>query len=285
MDILEVGILVLLILVIVGLVLVIRRLSRKNKIISRQSEQLTENQFALEEKNLEYERIVFEKNSIMSMVSHDLKAPLNRVFALLELMKIDSKKLTETQLEYLEKIETVVTDGIHLIRNLMDIRSLEDKGVEMEQKKLNIVPIVKRMVENYQPLSQKKKIDLHFECSMTALPVMADKLYLDRVLENLISNAVKFTKLGGTVHVTIKDSPNYVLISFRDQGPGIPVDERDKLFNKYQPLSVRPTGGESSNGLGLAIVKMITEKFGGKIEFETEIDKGSTFTLHLKKEA
>jgi signal transduction histidine kinase len=130
-------------------------------------------------------------------------------------------------------------------------------------------------------LAEKKGIQFHFNAPATAI-LFADKLYLTRVFENLLSNALKFTEPGRQVFVDIIDQGESILAAIRDEGPGISAEDQMKLYNKLQRLTARPTGGESSTGLGLWIVKTILDKMEGTIECKSS-HLGTTFIVKLKK--
>jgi signal transduction histidine kinase len=103
------------------------------------------------------------------------------------------------------------------------------------------------------------------------------------VLENLVSNAVKYSPAGKEINVSVNDTNQKIQIRVRDYGVGIPVDEEDRLFKKFSKLSVQPTAGESSNGLGLSLVKRYMELMNGKVWFERPADGGSIFAIELLK--
>ena len=113
--------------------------------------------------------------------------------------------------------------------------------------------------------------------------VIADKIYLAQVIENLITNAIKYSPVNSKVHVTAEEDRGMVRISISDHGPGLSDEDQERLFKKYQLLSTRPTEGESSIGLGLSIVKLFTERMGGEVKCETKLGKGTTFHVFLKK--
>jgi len=115
------------------------------------------------------------------------------------------------------------------------------------------------------------------------LRVSADKVYTEQIIENLVSNAIKYSPNGSKVHVEATDNGETVRVSVRDEGPGLTPEDQKKLFRKFQPLSAKPTGGETSTGLGLSIVKTFTEKMGGKVSYETQLGKGTTFHIDLRK--
>jgi signal transduction histidine kinase len=257
------------------------KLRQKNEIILRQSNEIEAQFGLLEQRKNELDELFHQNKQIISVVSHDLKGPFNRIFALVHLMNLSAENFTPEQKEYLNKIHQVVSDGLGMIRNLLDNRRLEDKGIEFFNEKLNLVTLLGGLVKNYQTLAEKKGIQFHFNAPAHAI-VVADKLYLTRVFENLLSNALKFTESGRQVFVDITDQSDGIRVAIRDEGPGISAEDQLKLYNKLQRLTARPTGGESSTGLGLWIVKTILEKMDGSIECQSS-QLGTTFIVKLKK--
>ncbi len=222
-----------------------------------------------------------EKQQIISVVSHDLKGPFNRVFALIQLMTLSTEPLAEDQKEYLGKMHQIVADGLTMIRNLLDNRRLDEKAIDFVPEKVNLSLMISVLIKNYRTLAEKKKIQLFLEAPNQAF-LVTDKLYFNRVIENLISNALKFSPYESSIHVILKLDNGVAEIRVTDEGPGISDEDQEKLFLKYNRLTARPTGAESSTGLGLYIVKTIVDKMGGEVFCESEEGRGATFTVRLK---
>jgi len=142
---------------------------------------------------------------------------------------------------------------------------------------------LKEVIEDFKMKAAKKDIEIIFYHPVTMNLVVTDGQLMKRVIDNLLSNAIKFSNPGKKVFVDLKEQVQHVLVSIRDQGPGITSDEMKTLFSKYGRTSVRPTDGESSTGLGLAIVKRIMQELDGEVYCTSEIGEGSTFTVSLKR--
>lgn len=278
-----ISILIGLLLVVIGLqVRAYLKLKQKNKLILVQSREIKRQIQEQEKRNKEVGDLVHEKQQLIGLVSHDLKGPFNRIFALIQLMELTNENLTEEQREYLGKIHQIVADGLSMIRNLLDNRRLEDQGIDHTPENLNLSYAVGSLVKNYRTLAVKKKIQIHFEPPAQAV-VLADKMYLNRIFENLISNALKFSPEGKNIFVLIEEAGDKFLVKVKDEGPGITKEDQKNLYRKFQRLSARPTGGESTTGLGLSIVKALVEKMGSEIICESEEGMGTTFTVKLNK--
>lgn len=219
-----------------------------------------------------------EKRQIISLVSHDIKAPLNRVFALVQLMRLDESNLTEEQHGYLDKMHLVVADGLGLIRNLADYRNLEYKKTELLIERVNLAQVILLAIRNYQSVAAKKKITLEYDLPKD-LMLESDYHSVIRIFENLVSNAVKFSKEGKTVTIKAGTMEGAPFFSVGDEGLGLTTEDLKKLYGKFEKLSAQPTAGESATGLGLFIVKEMAARIGAKVSCITEAGKGSVFTV------
>lgn len=279
---LNIILIILLLLVIVLQVRAYLNLKKKNKLILVQSREIKRQIQEQEKRNRQVGDLVYEKQQLIGLVSHDLKGPFNRIFALIQLMELTAHNLTPEQRDYLGKIHQIVADGLSMIRNLLDNRKLEDQGIDFAPTALNLSTVLGSLVKNYRALAVRKKIHIHFNTAPNVF-VHADKLYLFRIFENLISNALKFSPEGRNIYITVVEENEEVLVNVRDEGPGITREDQKNLYRKFQRLSAKPTGGESSTGLGLSIVKALTEKMGSTLSCISEEGKGTTFTVGLIK--
>lgn len=273
---------VLLLLVILLQVRAYYLLKQQNKVITGQSEEIKKQNQTLARQNQQLNELNLEKQQIIGVVSHDLKGPFNRIFALIQLLKMSAKNLSDEQKEYLEKINQVSVDGLSMVRNLLDSRQLEDRLYEMEMEDLKLEAFVNSFVHNYREVAAKKNIELVLRCPGEVL-VSVDRLFLYRILDNILSNAIKFSNPNTSVSVIVDPKPDVVLLSVRDQGPGISEEEQKKLYRKFQQLSAKPTGGESTTGLGLSIVKALVDKMGATITCESKLGEGTNFIVGLKR--
>lgn len=274
----------LLLLVIILQVRAYYILKRQNNIITKQSIEIQKQNEALARQNQQLNDLNIEKQQIIGVVSHDLKGPFNRIFAIMQLMSMSGDNLTDDQKEYVGKIHQIAVDGLNMVRNLLDSRQIDEKILDLTLEPIELKPFVSSFVKNFRSVADRKKINLHFK-SPDGVVVMADRLYLSRILDNLLSNAIKFSEKEKNVTVSIENSGEQVLLTVTDEGPGISEEDQKKLYLKFQKLTARPTGGESSTGLGLSIVKTLIEKMGGSISCKSQLDKGAAFTISLKKDS
>jgi len=224
----------------------------------------------------------FEKQQLFSVVSHDLKGPFNRIFALIQLLQSSSDNFQNDQIEYLAKIHRVLADGLGMIRNLMDNQKLESKGIDLHLETFNLASALGVLARNYKVITEKKNIELHLEMLPTMM-VYADKHYLHRILDNLFSNALKFSSENKNIFIKAYEDGNWIRVDVRDEGPGISQEDQTKLYKKFQTLTARPTGGETATGIGLSVAKAFAEKMEAELSCVSKLDEGSLFTLRVRK--
>lgn len=231
--------------------------------------------------NRELEELNKERNTLMGMVSHDLKAPLASIHSFSELLESDgSNKLSEEQLVYNQYIRQIVDGSFEMINNVMDLSRVYDKNIQVNKTKVNLAGIIQSLIQSHRFQAAKKGITIIGEnLDKNYEPVLADQMHLKRIAENLISNAIKFSPPNSKVTISLHCLSNSLELHVKDEGPGISKADQLNLFKKYQRLSAAPTANESSNGLGLYIVKELTELNGGKVWCESEPSSGATFNV------
>lgn len=229
------------------------------------------------------EQLTRENQQVLSIVSHDLRSPLNRIFALIQLIQMGATNLTPDQKDYLEKVHLIVADGLAMMRNLVDYRNLEYRTIDLLPESFNVSELISATVKNFTPIAVKK--NLKFETVVEAnLYVTTDKLCLTRAVDNLVANAIKFSPSGKKIGIRADTLfINHLKIEVQDEAGGFLPEETGAIFEKFQKLSARPTAGESSTGLGLFIAKSMIEKINGKLSCNTVAGMGSTFTIELPK--
>lgn len=224
-----------------------------------------------------------EKQQLFGVVTHDVRGPFNRIFALIQLIQISSGNLQKDQREYLGKIHIMIADGLGLIRNLADSQKLEGKGVDLNFDRFNLSTVLSVLARNYKILAEKKNIHLQEDIT-PALTVFSDRYYSNRIFDNLLSNAVKFSQSGSSVFITANDEGPWVRVAVRDEGPGISEIDQSKLYRKFQTLSAKPTAGETSSGIGLSVVKALADVTGAELSCVSHVGEGTTFTVRIRKE-
>ena len=212
----------------------------------------------------------------MNILAHDLKAPFNRIRGLVQLFELT--ELNEEQKKYTKMLEGASMDGLNLIRDLLEVSAFSNHEQEPEIRKVSLKEqlVVKRNEFKTEAASKHIGIAVNLENDVV---LDSDPSYLSRILDNLISNAIKFSHPESEVILSGGKKNGKPYLSVKDFGPGFSDEDREKLYNKFSRLSAQPTAGESSNGLGLAIVKILVDNLNAEIELISEPGKGSEFII------
>jgi signal transduction histidine kinase len=253
-------------------------LANQNQEIERQRKEISEKNAELEKHNLELSDINNEKDTLMNIVAHDLKSPLNRIKGLSELLALEGS-MNPNQEKYLHLLRHSTQAGLDLINDLLEVNSLEVNR-EPAFSYFQLGTVVLERVQAYQHHAASKSITFQTDIAFNDL-VFLDQSYITRILDNLISNAVKFSPPASCIRVGTSLHSTAYSFFVRDEGPGFQPEDLKYIFQKFRKLSARPTAGESSNGLGLAIVKILIDRLGGRIDLQTAPGKGSTFTVEF----
>ncbi len=236
----------------------------------------------LAEKNDALIRVNQEKNDFIGIVVHDLKNPLSAILGMAEIIKEDVGSISDEELtEYTQLIEQSAKDMFQLIINLLDISAIESGRMKMLLEPTDILPIVQNLIKDYTRRAQAKNITLHFEAKTDSCVAKIDKNTMRQILDNLISNAIKYSPKGKDIYIQLGEENHKLRCTVRDEGVGLSQEDQRKLFNKFARLTPKPTDGESSNGLGLFIVKKFIEAMNGKVWCESEVGKGCRFIIEF----
>lgn len=222
-----------------------------------------------------------EKNRFLGIASHDLQNPLTNIRLLAEKLNLTNANLTERQNYWVNDIKDTVDQMTGIIYNLLSSNRIEQGANIPIFETVDLVPILQNLLGRFHNLSERKRISLRFECAMRSLKIKTDPSYLTAIIENLLSNAIKFSPIGEQVYLRIIEKEDRVEVAISDQGLGIKPEEIPELFGKFQKLSTRPTGGESSTGLGLSIVKYHAKKINANVFCESDYGNGATFILQF----
>lgn len=227
-----------------------------------------------------------EKNEFLGIVAHDLKNPLASIRLTADMLQRFSAKMSDAEKdERLKHISLIVERMMVIITNLLNDNALETRLLAVSITTVNVSEVVAMLVHEYKERATAKSIALHAALPMSPLYAQADSTMLYTVLENLLSNALKFSPPHTSVRLSIEAGDEQCRILVKDEGPGLSDDDRRLLFGKFIRLSARPTGGEHSTGLGLSIVKKMVGAMRGRVWCESELGRGATFIVELPKNA
>ncbi|RMH70376.1 MAG: PAS domain S-box protein [Gemmatimonadetes bacterium] len=253
------------------------------------SEDITERKEA-ERKLLEalrhLEELNQEKTEILGIVSHDLKNPLTTIIGNAQMVtQLGLEPFTaEDLLSMFRDIEITGKRMFNLIENLLDLNRLESGNLKLELETTDLRELVQYVVSNHQVAAQQKSIELHLELPSQPLEIYTDPDAVVQILDNLISNAIKYSPPGKNVFIRSLYHSERIRCEIQDEGQGLTETDMRQLFGKFARLSAQPTGGEHSTGLGLSIVKKLTESLHGTVWAESAgKDQGSTFILELPR--
>jgi|GEM_PF-1588081 len=226
------------------------------------------------------EKINADKDYFIGVVSHDLRSPLNSVMALSNIMIGDPK---DTSTEEIQEFSSIILNSSyrmeHLINNMLDANKIETGNTKLELKPTSLNSAISDIVESIIYLGKEKEIQTELFIDNDLPSILADYNAVQRVIENLVSNAYKFSPKHKTVKISATQKGSQVEVSIQDQGPGMSDIDKTKLFKKFGKLSAKPTGNEKSTGLGLFIVKNLMSEMNGTILVESDLNKGTTFTV------
>ena len=229
------------------------------------------------------------KSEFVSLVSHELRTPLTSIIGFISLI-LDGKtgKINQKQYESLSRAHRQSERLAALINDLLDISRIEAGRIEMKRERVHIDRVAKRRIEELRPQADEKAITLLLDANPTLPLLIADADRVGQVFINLIGNAIKFTPNGGKVTVRISESPhngsvsNGFHVEIIDTGPGIPPDERKKIFDKFQQLASTRTQQHGGTGLGLSIASGIVEAHGGKLWVDAgDNEQGCNFQFFI----
>ncbi len=225
-----------------------------------------------------------EKNEFLGIVAHDLKNPLASIRLTSDMLQRFSAKMSDAEKdERLKHISLIVERMMVIITNLLNDNALETGLLDVSITRVNVSEVVEMLVHEYKEGAAAKSIALQTALPLSPLYAQADSTMLYTVLENLLSNALKFSLPNTTISLSIEAGDEQCRIAVKDEGPGLSDDDRKLLFGKFIRLSARPTGGEHSTGLGLSIVKKMVEAMRGRVWCESELGKGAIFFVELAR--
>jgi signal transduction histidine kinase len=236
-----------------------------------------------------------EKNEFMGIAAHDLKNPLSGIILAVDMLDKYLNRMTfDQRTKKLQDVRHTAQRMSAIITNLLDINAIETGKFNFSLSTFNFADAVFKVVDDYRERASVKNIVLHYNADDEYAEAFADPNATMEILDNLVSNAVKYSPPDKQVFVRVRVGEvsvgagmslrDMVRCEIEDQGPGLSEDDKSKLFGKFVRLSAKPTGGEHSTGLGLSIVKKLAETMGGTVWCESERDKGvagATFAVAL----
>ncbi|MBE6062484.1 MAG: HAMP domain-containing histidine kinase [Clostridium butyricum] len=213
-------------------------------------------------------------------ISHDLRSPLNVILSILQCYKysIDNPEKTE---EYLDSIKRNGYKILKLVNNLIDSTKLERDHYDLNKQNVEIISLIEWNISNIDKYARQKNISLVFDTNVEECVMAVDIEAIDRIIVNLISNAVKFSPKGSCIYINVLKSDNNITMSVKDQGMGIPIEEQKDIFNRFVQSSKNNKTEHTGSGIGLDLVKRLVQAHNGTIKLESKENCGSEFRVKL----
>lgn len=222
------------------------------------------------------------KNQFLGIAAHDLRSPANLIKYHVNVWRDGYLgEFNDAQLKTLEIIERNCDRMRKLIDDLLDLSAIEAGEISITKTETDFVELVTDYIENTKHLREEKSINIKLEIEENIPLINIDKDRIIQVIENYVSNAIKYSFSGTEVILKISRTDGFLEVSVKDQGQGISPENQTKLFTKFGKAGVKPTGKEKSTGMGLFICKSIVENHGGNVGVKSEVGKGSTFSFTL----
>jgi signal transduction histidine kinase len=247
----------------------------------KQSAELLVLNRALVEKNEALREATELKSELLSIASHEVKNPLTSIREFARILKGEVGESSHLN-ELLDHIYSSSNEMLQLVTQLLDSDALEGRQLLLDKRPVDVTSLVEIIVHRNRAQAKAKGQTIVFEAPPRGeIMVMADFERLREAMDNVVSNAVKYSPLDQPIHISLEKADRKVRFLVRDEGPGLTRDDKKRLFGRFQRLSAQPTGGESSNGLGLSIVKQIIELHGGNVSAKSRVGRGTTFIIEL----
>jgi signal transduction histidine kinase len=228
----------------------------------------------------EFKKLEQVKSQFVSMVAHELKAPVAASIGFIDILrKPELRGSPEQQSDFLSRTHSRLKSLVLMINDLLDISRMELHKVVREIQDVVVEDAIAEAAHLLKLEAEKKRVTLSIPSSETTHTIRIDPSELQRLITNLMSNAIKYNKEGGSVSVEVADDGLYTKVRVADTGIGLRPEEKQKLFGEFFRAKNEFTKNIHGTGLGLSIVRRIVEAYAGKVECESEYGIGSSFTL------
>lgn len=236
----------------------------------------------LQKKNVLLNKLNDQKNEFIGMAAHDLRNPISIIIGYCEfILEEAAGRLPEQHIRFLQIILHSSEFMLKMLNELLDIAKIESGKLILNKEPVSPEKLIQGNIALNRLIAEKKDITINVEIFEDIPQINADPDKIEQVLNNLVSNAIKFSNPGTKITVSAFRSKEYITVMVKDQGQGIADEDIEKLFKPFSKFSTKATAGEKSTGLGLTISKKIIMGHGGKIWVESKVGEGTTFYFNL----
>ncbi len=232
--------------------------------------------------SLSAEEKLERQNDLVHMMVHDLKTPLMGIISNLDLV-VNAKNLSELEKEFANTAMEGSQELYSMVMDILDLGKMETGILSLEFSSFDLGELAQRELKKFKQIADGNKVNVHFE-KKGDLSVTADERIMKRIMANLISNGLKYTPPGKNLQVFAEDAGESVKIRVKDEGPGVPSEYKERIFDKYFQIELRSHRKKGATGLGLPFCKMAAEAHNGEITL-ISTEEGSEFTVSIPKEA
>ncbi len=223
-----------------------------------------------------------QKSDFVSMVSHEIRNPLGSVMAQLKLLSDELLGgINEKQRQIIQRAYLRLNSLAEMTTDLLDLAKIESGLLVMEKECVDMESLLKDLVSFHGPGAGEKNITIELKAGKGLVPVLANRVNMEEVFSNLITNAIKYSEKGSTITISAEKEEDYLRVSVADKGFGISSEDQDRIFERFYRIKDEKRRMITGTGLGLAIVKSIIESHNGMIRLESEPGKGSTFHVYI----
>jgi two-component system, sensor histidine kinase and response regulator len=240
-------------------------------------------QLALKSARDQLKQLAEDKDELLGILAHDLKNYLGGINMSAALINRQVERFKDGRLTQLsDNLVRSSAQAMAFVKEFL-ANSAMDHVFTLKLTAASLNKIAAATVQQYQEAARQKEIEIKTDFPAEAVAALADVSCLDQVLDNLISNALKFSPPGRHIFISVRSAANHAECIIRDDGPGFTVEDKARMFRRYGRLSARPTGGEPSTGLGLSIVRKLVQAMNGELLCESNPGQGATFTIRLPR--
>jgi len=219
------------------------------------------------------------KDDLVMIAAHDIRAPLSVIQGYCDILQNNEPGLSESGRDIVDRIQHSTNRLLTMVNNVLNLASIEEGRMELKLAPTRVSAVVTEVIDTLAGMAQERQVECRVEIRGDDRPYELDAIKVAQILQNLISNAIKFNQPGGTVDIRVHAAPEEIAFEVRDSGRGMTPDQASRAFDKFIRFA---TGGSTGSGLGLAIARGLTELQGGTITLETHPGQGSTFRFTVK---